>query len=50
MVDGKINVAKSQDFQIPVDETCPLVHHRVYIDGDGVIYDASLNQTVSIPP
>jgi hypothetical protein len=39
------NIAKSADLVIPVDETCPLVHYQVYIDEDGLIYDASLNQT-----
>lgn len=39
------NIAKSRDIQIPVDENCPLMHYRVYIDDDDVIYDAALNQT-----
>jgi poly [ADP-ribose] polymerase len=43
--DGQINIAKSSDISIPVDETCPLTHYRVYIDKAGVIYDAALNQT-----
>jgi poly [ADP-ribose] polymerase len=43
--DGQINIAKSSDISIPVDETCPLTHYRVYIDNSGVIYDAALNQT-----
>ncbi|KAL2356801.1 poly polymerase catalytic domain-containing protein [Cryomyces antarcticus] len=31
---------------VPIDEGCPLQStHRVYIDDDGIIYDASLNQT-----
>ncbi|KAK8874310.1 poly polymerase catalytic domain-containing protein [Apiospora arundinis] len=30
---------------ISVDETCPLQCYEVYIDDDGVIYDAALNQT-----
>lgn len=39
--------AKAKDnLLIPVDEECPLANHRVYIDdSDGIIYDASLNQT-----
>jgi poly [ADP-ribose] polymerase 2/3/4 len=45
--DGQTNIAKSRDVQIPVDEHCPLTHYRVYIDDDGVIYDAALNQTNS---
>jgi poly [ADP-ribose] polymerase len=45
--DGQTNIAKSRDVQIPVDEHCPLTHYRVYIDNDGVIYDAALNQTNS---
>jgi poly [ADP-ribose] polymerase len=43
--DGHLNVAKSSVVRIPLDETCPLTHHQVYIDSSGVIYDASLNQT-----
>ena len=43
--DAQTNVAKSRDIQIPVDEHCPLTHYRVYIDEDGIIYDAALNQT-----
>jgi len=39
--DGK----SSKQLNIPVDETCPLANYRVWIDPDGVIYDASLNQT-----
>ncbi|KAI0136364.1 poly polymerase [Xylariales sp. AK1849] len=31
--------------KIPVDESCPLTQYEVYIDDDGVIYDAALNQT-----
>jgi poly [ADP-ribose] polymerase len=43
--DGQINIAKSSDISIPVDEACPLTHYLVYINDDGVIYDAALNQT-----
>lgn len=36
----------SQQLSIPVDEGCYLAAYRVYVDpGDGIIYDASLNQT-----
>jgi poly [ADP-ribose] polymerase len=45
VLDGQINIAKSSDITIPVDETCPLTHYLVYINDDGVIYDAALNQT-----
>ncbi|KAI0478016.1 poly polymerase catalytic domain-containing protein [Xylaria cf. heliscus] len=40
-------IAKSSDVRIPLDEgACrELVNYEVYIDDDGVIYDASLNQT-----
>ncbi|KAI0543174.1 poly polymerase catalytic domain-containing protein [Xylaria digitata] len=40
-------IAKSFDIKIPVDEGAhrELVNYEVYIDDDGVIYDASLNQT-----
>ncbi|KAH8161571.1 hypothetical protein CIB48_g6671 [Xylaria polymorpha] len=42
-------IAKSSDVKIPVDEGADreLVHYEVYIDDNGVIYDASLNQTNS---
>lgn len=39
--------AKSKSMSVPVDEYCPLGHYQVYIDPDGTIYDASLNQTNS---
>ena len=42
---GEGQVAKSKDMQIPLDEGCPFVTAKVYIDDSGVIYDASLNQT-----
>ncbi|KAJ8131654.1 hypothetical protein O1611_g1968 [Lasiodiplodia mahajangana] len=40
-------IAKSLDVKIPVDEGAhdELINYEVYIDDDGVIYDASLNQT-----
>lgn len=41
--DGKN--AKSKKIAISVDEYCPLSSYQVYIDGDGTIWDASLNQT-----
>jgi len=38
--------SSSKPLQIPVDETCSLAGYQVYVDpGDGIIYDASLNQT-----
>ncbi|GAW12306.1 hypothetical protein ANO14919_016710 [Xylariales sp. No.14919] len=39
-------IAKSLDVKIPVDEGAQreLANYEVYIDDDGVIYDASLNQ------
>jgi poly [ADP-ribose] polymerase len=37
--------AKSTKIAISVDEYCPLAHYEVYIDHDGLIWDASLNQT-----
>ena len=37
--------AKSQKIAISIDEFCPLSNYQVYIDGDGTIWDASLNQT-----
>ncbi|KAI1348248.1 poly polymerase catalytic domain-containing protein [Xylaria sp. FL0043] len=45
VADGQI--AKSFDVKIPVDEGADnaLINYEVYIDDDGVIYDASLNQT-----
>lgn len=37
--------AKSSKIAISVDEYCPLASYQVYIDNDGTIWDASLNQT-----
>lgn len=37
--------AKSKTIAIPIDEYCPLGSYQVYIDSDGTIWDASLNQT-----
>ncbi len=42
---GQTNIATSAVVNIPIDEACPLAGYRVYIDQDGVIYDANLNQT-----
>ncbi|KAI0171974.1 PARP-domain-containing protein [Hypoxylon sp. FL1284] len=45
VADGQI--AKSLDIRVPIDEGAERAfpQYEVYIDGDGVIYDASLNQT-----
>lgn len=37
--------AKSKKIHVPVDECCPATRYEVYIDDDGLIWDASLNQT-----
>lgn len=37
--------AKSKKIVVPVDEYCPSSNYEVYIDDDGLIWDASLNQT-----
>ncbi|KAK4139223.1 poly polymerase catalytic domain-containing protein [Dichotomopilus funicola] len=42
---GEGQVAKSKDLHIPLDEGCPFFTSKVYISPEGVIYDASLNQT-----
>jgi poly [ADP-ribose] polymerase 2/3/4 len=42
---GEGQVAKRQDIQIPLDEGCPHASSVVHIAPDGVIFDASLNQT-----
>lgn len=42
---GEGQIAKSRDIQIPLDEGCTLAGYGVYIDSDGVIWDAALNQT-----
>jgi poly [ADP-ribose] polymerase len=39
--------AKSKQIAISVDEYCTLPSYQVYIDDDGTIFDASLNQTNS---
>ncbi|KAI8945652.1 poly polymerase catalytic domain-containing protein [Xylaria longipes] len=46
---AEAQIAKSLDVRIPVDEGAQreLVNYEVYIDDNGVIYDASLNQTNS---
>ena len=41
---GSAQYAKAERLVVPVDETCPF-NGQVYIDSDGIIYDASLNQT-----
>ncbi|KAF8857253.1 PARP-domain-containing protein [Acephala macrosclerotiorum] len=45
VVSGPTNIAKSPIVNIPIDETCPLTHYAVFIDDEGTIYDANLNQT-----
>lgn len=47
LVVGQGQIAKRLDISIPIDEGCPYYTHVVYIDDQGVIYDASLNQTNS---
>ena len=43
---GEAQIAKPEaKLNIPVDEMCTLHNYEVYIDDDGIIYDASLNQT-----
>ncbi|TKA72724.1 hypothetical protein B0A55_05551 [Friedmanniomyces simplex] len=43
---GDAQIATNKRLRIPVDEHCPLASFHVYIDPhDGIIYDASLNQT-----
>jgi poly [ADP-ribose] polymerase 2/3/4 len=37
-------IAKRKDVQIPVDEECTLSNYVVYIDDQGMIFDATLNQ------
>jgi hypothetical protein len=45
-VEGSKAQFASQNLHIPVDDECTLASYRVYIDeSDGIIYDASLNQT-----
>ncbi|KAF5251101.1 hypothetical protein FANTH_3774 [Fusarium anthophilum] len=44
----KENLGEKKDVVIPLDEHCTLTTYKVYIDPKtGMIYDASLNQTVS---
>jgi len=38
---------QSSEIKVPVDECCPLLSYGVYIDADGAIWDASLNQSHS---
>ncbi|KAK3937448.1 poly polymerase 2 [Diplogelasinospora grovesii] len=42
---GEGQVVKTRDIAIPLDEGCPFANAVVYIDPDGVVFDASLNQT-----
>ncbi|KAF2675763.1 PARP-domain-containing protein [Lentithecium fluviatile CBS 122367] len=42
---GEGSLLKSRNVTIPLDEGCPLQTYRVYVDDDGIVYDASLNQT-----
>lgn len=43
---SQVSAAKTAPVNIPVDEWCDLRgSHNVYQDGDGVIYDVTLNQT-----
>jgi poly [ADP-ribose] polymerase len=42
---GEGSVVKSKDIVIPLDDNCFLTSYRVYVDDDGVVYDATLNQT-----
>ena len=42
---GDGSVLKSRNVQIPLDEGCLLQTYVVYIDDDGIVYDASLNKT-----
>lgn len=42
---GEGSILKSRNINIPLDEGCPLQTYQVYVDDDGIVYDASLNQT-----
>ncbi|KAF1961008.1 PARP-domain-containing protein [Byssothecium circinans] len=42
---GDGSVLKSRDVNVPLDEGCPLQTYRVYVDEEGVVHDALLNQT-----
>ncbi|KAF1969654.1 PARP-domain-containing protein [Bimuria novae-zelandiae CBS 107.79] len=42
---GEGSVLKFRNVNIPLDEECPLQTYRVYIDEDGIVYDAFLNKT-----
>lgn len=44
---GQGQILKRKDILIPLDEGCPHMNSTVYVDGAGVIFDASLNQTNS---
>lgn len=41
---GDGSILKSHDVKVPLDEGCPLQTYRVYIDDEGIVYDASLNK------
>ncbi|KAL5410903.1 hypothetical protein PMIN03_005147 [Paraphaeosphaeria minitans] len=41
---GDGSVLKSRNMTIPLDEGCPLHMYRVYVDGEGMVHDASLNK------
>jgi len=45
IADGQILKSSDIKIKIPLDEGCPLTTYEVYIDDNGVIYDASFNQT-----
>ncbi|KAJ4350033.1 uncharacterized protein N0V89_008654 [Didymosphaeria variabile] len=42
---GDGSVLKSNNVNIPLDEGCPLQTYHVYVDEEGVVYDAALNKT-----
>lgn len=45
--DAKADTEASARIVVPVDECCPMANVAVHIDEDGVVWDASLNQTNS---
>ncbi|KAF1998535.1 PARP-domain-containing protein [Amniculicola lignicola CBS 123094] len=42
---GDSSIKKSNNIVVPLDEGLPGTSYQVYIDDQGIIYDASLNQT-----
>lgn len=42
---GDGSVLRSRNVNIALDEGCPLQTYRVYINENGIVYDASLNKT-----